>query len=150
MKLIDFKLFRAVEHNKIEKAQQLISKGANVNVVDQYGRTVLSMAIRFRNDYEMLKLLVNNGANVNAKTYRYGTVLHCAVQRFNYDAVQFLVDNGADINAKDPEGLTPIQRARRELEQYIKLADKSKEVQLEWRYNSIIKILKEKNEIKEI
>lgn len=53
--------------NKAEMVNFLISRGANVNIGDNFGRTPLIMA-SLNNDVEMAKLLLEKGANVDAKT----------------------------------------------------------------------------------
>jgi ankyrin repeat protein len=52
---------------RAEMVNFLISRGANVNIGDNMGRTPLIMA-SIHNDVEMAKLFLEKGANVDAKT----------------------------------------------------------------------------------
>ena len=61
-------LHNAAKANAVEIAKLLISHGANVNGVRQYGFTPLYDAI-IHNSLEMVDLLIANGADVNAKIY---------------------------------------------------------------------------------
>ena len=60
MKNINEQLFEAVLSNKIKEVKRLIEEGADVNVVNKYGRTALYSASR--DGYsEIVKMLIEAG-----------------------------------------------------------------------------------------
>ncbi len=61
MKNINEKLLEAVRLNKIEEVKKLIAKGADVNVVDEYGATALYWA-SYKGHSEIVKMLKEAGA----------------------------------------------------------------------------------------
>lgn len=101
-------LKKAVGNNDIQKAQEFINHGADVNFHDQYECTPLYYAIQC-NHPEMVKLLLDYGADVNSKNSYYGsTMLHYALH-YNYpEIVKLLLDYGADINCRNRYGYPPL------------------------------------------
>ena len=57
-------LFRLNRDNKIYRATQLLRKGVDININNEYGRTALNEAC-FNLDIESIKYLIDNGANVS-------------------------------------------------------------------------------------
>lgn len=92
----------------------LIEKGADVKLVNKYGRTALHYAAAESfNGMGKMKLLIEKGADVNAKDKYDSTPLHTLVIRTkDVDAVKFLVENGADVNAVDNFGNTVLNYAK--------------------------------------
>jgi ankyrin repeat protein len=70
------KLFKALENDNILGVQQSLAEGADINAIDEYGRSVLGRALFFhvdnhigdeifrRVDIEIIKLLLNSGADL--------------------------------------------------------------------------------------
>ena len=87
----------------LEKIKFLIDKGADVNVKDNIGRSVLEKTIDMLNIQhwelvlEIVKLLVDNGANINAKDKNGNTALTYAKRKGNKgkEIVKFLMSRGA-------------------------------------------------------
>ena len=87
----------------LEKIKFLIDKGADVNVKDNIGRSVLEKTIDILNIQhwelvlEIVKLLVDNGANINAKDKNGNTALTYAKRKGNKgkEIVKFLMSRGA-------------------------------------------------------
>ena len=93
----------------------LLSAGANVNAVDDYGNTALKHAVMGRKP-EAIRALVAKGANVNqapTKTNPGETALHIAIDRGFPDIVKLLLELKANPNAKSKFGGTPLQLARK-------------------------------------
>jgi ankyrin repeat protein len=94
MKNINEKLLEAVRLNKIEEVKKLIEKGADVNVVDEYGATALYWA-SYKGHSEIVKMLIEAGADVNVVN-KYGiTALHWASYKGHSEIVKMLKEAGA-------------------------------------------------------
>ncbi|KAH8596017.1 ankyrin repeat-containing domain protein [Bisporella sp. PMI_857] len=94
----------------------LISLGANVHAVDEFGYSSIKQAICSGAHHDIIQLLLDVGAQVNEPPYtgagRYQTVLQEAVWRPNScDVIELLLDAGAEIDALAHEdaGLTALQ-----------------------------------------
>ena len=57
-------LFRLDSDNKINKATQLLRKGVDINVINEYKKTALNESC-FNYDIESINYLIDNGANVS-------------------------------------------------------------------------------------
>lgn len=110
-------LNRAILANDINKVEQLIEEGVDLNARPYYGlygwlnyfyhvytETPLCLAARC-NRFEIVKLLVENGADVNLSCGEGGsTPLYCAIEgngmdsELNFDIAYYLIAHGADIN----------------------------------------------------
>jgi len=108
-------LISAVMRGQKEKAEELLSLGADVNTRFGAGTSLLHFtAVRGRKD--AVNLLLANGALVNAKNDKGLTPLHWVAgavfpQWRHPEMVKILLTNGADVNAADNQGLTPIHHA---------------------------------------
>ncbi len=88
-------LHEAARDGLIEQAKSLISKGADVNAMDErLAATPLHLAVYFANT-EVVKLLIANGADVNAKNKWNRTPLHIAIDKGYKDYVELLRKHGA-------------------------------------------------------
>lgn len=58
-----------MQSRSIEITQQLIRKGANIDIRDKFGKTPLMVAINaYLGNDEMIKMLIENGADKEQKT----------------------------------------------------------------------------------
>ncbi len=104
-------LQNAVEWNKQINAKWLVDKGANLNVRDNIGMTVLHFVAKKSFNLTFAKYLVDKGADVNAQD-NYGlTVLHRAYNSDNVPLIKYLVNIGANVDVKDKSGKTVLHRA---------------------------------------
>ena len=103
-------LLLAARSGSLEKMQQALDAGADVNAVEWDGTTPLMRCIL--NDFEKgVVLLLSKGADPN-RANRYGTTpLMLACQKDTNDLAHVLSQAGADINLADPDGWTPLMRA---------------------------------------
>lgn len=81
----------------IQKAQLLLSSGADVNARDNYRLTPLHRAVA-RGDRNMVLLLLAYGADVNAEGEIYGTPLEYAKEKSNCEVVELLAKRASGVN----------------------------------------------------
>lgn len=102
-----------------ELIQTLIDKGADANAQDNYGRTALIEALTTENDIplKIFQALIEAGADVNIRIEGGLTPIMLAADG-NKEILRLLIDAGADPNAIDKEGITILQRAKVEPENF--------------------------------
>jgi ankyrin repeat protein len=94
----------ACEYGKVDIANFLIDKGADVNAMDNANYSPLIRACLFRDhqDLALLQRLIDKGADVNwLGGYNGNTALHFAAHRGGLDVAKLLIENGADVNIFD-------------------------------------------------
>ena len=110
-------IFVAAYRGDAEILREILATKPDKNVRDAFGDTALHVAI-FQKDVSVVKLLLDYGFDPNAKTVRNGyTPLHNAVAANNIEAARLLLRYGANKNIKALDGLTPIDKARKEEKQ---------------------------------
>lgn len=100
----------AVEKDDINMLNYLLSKGANINIINDVGDTALHTAAEVGNK-SIVQLLLQNGADVNFTNKSLETPLHLAATKKDAQIAQLLVDNGANVNAKNKSDFTALQLA---------------------------------------
>ena len=103
------RLYDAVLKDRNSEIKSLLKQGADVNVKDINGWTLLHRA-SFWNRIDIAKFLIENGADVNAKDKNGETPLYL-VSWDLVDIAKFLIENGADIDAQNKDGWTPLHLA---------------------------------------
>jgi uncharacterized protein len=93
----------------------LIKAGADINALDQYGRTPIFYTIipvGYHSHYSNYKMevLIEHGADVNVQDNEGLTPLHYAAQTC-YHCIKFLLSVGAKIHIKDKKDLTSLDYA---------------------------------------
>jgi ankyrin repeat protein len=102
----------AVNRNENTKsARILVNAGANIDVQNDVGRTVLHEAVGFQKT-TFVKMLLDAGANVDIQDNRGETALHLAVEKKSSGCVEMLVNAGANMDIKNRDGKTAIDLAR--------------------------------------
>ncbi|WP_430909087.1 ankyrin repeat domain-containing protein [Maribacter sp. 2-571] len=101
--------------NRTEIAKLLLDHGADPNLAATNPSKVnaLHSAVAKEN-YELVKLLIEKGAALDAVQTQKVTALHSAVHRGNLQLTQLLVENGATVSVQMENGDTPIAIAQRE------------------------------------
>lgn len=94
--------------------KELINKGADVNIKNAQGLTLLSLAtisaLKGANLGNEIQLLLKNKANANAQDAAGDTPLHYAAAGANKELCELLIENGAMVNAQDGDGDTPLHK----------------------------------------
>jgi ankyrin repeat protein len=102
-------LLVAVRSAQAGTEKLLIAHGADKNVRDEEGHTLLHLAVRDEDNYVApVKRLIAAGADVNARDIHGYTPLHQAAGAHFFAAARLLIGAGAEINARDAEGHTPL------------------------------------------
>jgi hypothetical protein len=106
----DESIFLAVRIDDLSRVRRLLERGANVNAVDDNGRTLLHVAVEYAHR-DIVALLIRSGANVDAVDNYGWTPLHVAVEYAHRDIVALLLRSGANVDAVDNNGWTPLHWA---------------------------------------
>ena len=104
----------AYENNYIG-IKMLCDAGADIDIVDNDGRTPLMLAVLkniFHDDYRCIHILVEKySANLEIKDSSGKTAALHAAECGNEDILIYLLDKGANPNISDKEGVTLIMHA---------------------------------------
>jgi hypothetical protein len=98
-------LRRCAESGDLERVQQLVEGGANIEETNEEGRTALILASLY-NKFEIVVYLVDHGANVAHTDGKGKTALHMACLGGNFSSVKCLLKHGARIADRDDRGMT--------------------------------------------
>ena len=102
-------LYDAVHRGLSEVVAFLLQNGADPNVKDEVGQSVLERALVVRDEKSAISL-IQSGADVNAAWAK--TPLHIAAQKNLPKAAAALIENGANLTAMDEiRGATPMHFA---------------------------------------
>ena len=116
------RLINAIKNLEQETAINLINSGVDVNeyiahsenhehnnkcIGHDYNRSPLFWAV-LKNDYKIVKLLIEKGADVNFKNAHGKTALHIATQAYNNKIVDLLIKNNAKVDLTDEFGNTAL------------------------------------------
>ncbi|MBC6415998.1 MAG: ankyrin repeat domain-containing protein [Bdellovibrionales bacterium] len=102
--------FFAVEAKDVERIENLIALGFDVNERDDRGQTPLHYASRYGILNKVVKALLKAGAEVNATDKNGYTPLHITslYGSDNLDVMKTLLEAKAEVNVKDNKGNTPL------------------------------------------
>ena len=90
-------IFSCARHGRVEEIERLLERGVPVDVRDEYGNTLLTIACQNGNK-RVAKVCLRRSADLNARNYKgdhygYGDTLG-----------QYLVDKGANEHARNKSG----------------------------------------------
>ena len=106
-------------------AEFLVESGADVNVVDNQGRTVLFDAIKRRREV-FYDLIINDIQNVNHRDKFGVTPLMIAAYEMNIDKINKLLDRGADAKIENKASENTYDIARKYMHTHIRVVIESK------------------------
>jgi ankyrin repeat protein len=97
-------------HDK-DKVALLLKYGADINAAARSGNTSLLIGCVGKDQYEIVKMLLDAGANVSAKNNEKETALMRAALFGDTATISLLINKGIDINARNAEGHTALVQA---------------------------------------
>ena len=99
--------------NNLNVVNSLIKHGANIHLVDRYGRTALhySITVVDHDSVTVLRSLIKNGADVNALTNDKCSPLMMSSLSGSVNVVTILVENGANMDIQNQDGDTALHYA---------------------------------------
>jgi ankyrin repeat protein len=97
----------AVSRGTVEEVQQFIDEGYDMDIENEYGQSLLHLAVE-RSDVQIARILINNGADVDAVDDDHLTPLYCAVDMDDFPMIELLMNSEADPDIEDNNGQTPI------------------------------------------
>jgi quinoprotein dehydrogenase-associated probable ABC transporter substrate-binding protein len=93
-----------------KRVLSLLSKGAEVNKLDNQGSAALHVAIQNRNS-DLAALLIEHGADPNLPDNDGVTPLTYAINRNHVPSIELLAKRGAELNRPNAQGYTPLEFA---------------------------------------
>jgi glyoxylase-like metal-dependent hydrolase (beta-lactamase superfamily II) len=106
-------LFDAVMSRRLEIAEYLISKGADVNARNNFHMSPLHIACNGNTSLEIVRLLVEKGADLNAEAKYLGKPLDLAYENAEPPLVQYLSSKGAQCTPLDFQVVPLSEKLRR-------------------------------------
>ena len=106
-------IFKDVSYGNLSEVKRLIKAGANVNAVNNFGKTVLMVATDIGH-YEIAEVLLAAGADVNTADNHGLTALMYAVLSGNIGGAKVLLNAGANPNQINNVGGTALDLAYRQ------------------------------------
>ena len=107
-----FPLLAALARGHIKVAELLLEHGADINVRNATGKTMLLVALSWLEDDENLlkavEFLLTHGADVNAQDYTLTSALHLAEEYGMQHVATILLRHKVDVNCQDIHGKTPL------------------------------------------
>ena len=95
----------AVKNKRLCNIEHLLKCGANVNNVDEYGKSVLMKALTTDSNPDCVRLLIKNKADINSTDNDGKSALvHAAVNSCE-QSMRILIEEGADVNMAVNKGL---------------------------------------------
>lgn len=100
----------AITAGKLETAESLLQKGADVNMQNHEGQTALMAAVSFGHE-AITRLLIEHGAKMDVRTHKGESALATAALRGFDRILRMLIASGADVNCGKRVGKTALSQA---------------------------------------
>ncbi|XP_064637949.1 ankyrin repeat domain-containing protein 17-like [Lineus longissimus] len=129
----DSLLHGAIYGNKLDIVNMLIDAGCSVNVLNAKNELPIFVAVSFKVDIEILKVLVKADSRLDdVDNVTHSTPLMLAVQTQHIEAVKVLIAAGCDVNIMNEHKLSPLNEAcERGFEEIVDLILKCPEVDVD-------------------
>jgi ankyrin repeat protein len=96
----------------LETVKLMVSHGANVDEIDNFGNTPFHLAALGEKDCpELCEILLQHKAKIDAVNQRGRQPLHSACQECHLETVKLMVSHGANVDAVNNYGNTPLHEA---------------------------------------
>ena len=102
------KLYWAAFNGNTDAVKVLLKSGADPNMVDKKGKSLLYLSV-WRGNYDVAEILLDARADPNMADDQGLTPLHWAAYYGNTELVKVLLKTGADPKKKDNRGLSPLK-----------------------------------------
>ncbi|MDH3343156.1 MAG: extensin family protein [Gammaproteobacteria bacterium] len=96
----------AVREGDIEKVEELLEQGADINGDDDW-ITPLRIAVQREDSEAMIRLLLEHGADIEKSKSAFDSLLEIAIQRGHLNNARTLIEAGAEFREKNKRGRTP-------------------------------------------
>jgi ankyrin repeat protein len=103
-------LLNAAEAGNLEKVEELIASGCDIEIADPEGNSPLLLAFG-EGHVDVARALLKNGANPRSLNEDDQTLLHIVSYSEKPEAISFALDIIEDVDATDAEGMTPLHHA---------------------------------------
>jgi len=104
-------LHGAANSGSLERARDLLEKGADINAQNNNGNTPLHVAVWSSDPAMVVTRLIEKGADINAQDNNGLTPQYQAAMLRNLKMVMLLLEKGADKEAQNNDGNTPLHVA---------------------------------------
>lgn len=101
-------LYEAIQKENISQIKSILDQNPELVHARTPGGSIPLHPAAFKDNTEILSLLILKGADVNAKNNNGWTPLFVASEYGRRKNVELLINEGATVNAKDNEGATPL------------------------------------------
>jgi ankyrin repeat protein len=106
-------LHQACYYNRVQSAEILLSRGANIELRELYNQRTPLIHAAFQGTLEMVALLLDAGADIHAKDKNGWRALHAAASVGKASIVALLISKGAKRKKRDKNGNTAETLAKR-------------------------------------
>ena len=96
-------MFGAIQQGNLNRVQELVARGIDMNMQDAQGRTPLMCAVALKKN-AVLRFLLESGADTSLRDKINLTALHYAAQANNADGVDALIAEGMDVDVRGFDG----------------------------------------------
>jgi ankyrin repeat protein len=110
----EFPLLAALGQGHVDVAELLLKHGADVDVREATGKTILLVALSWLQDHDdifnIVEFLLSHGADVKAQDDKFASSLNLAEMHGMQDVAAMLLKHKADVNHQDNDGKTPLHK----------------------------------------
>jgi hypothetical protein len=98
-------IFSFTRHGRIEEVNDLLTRGVPIDVRDDNGNTILSVACQ-NGCKRLVKMALRRGADINALNFRGNSPLHFCYKYRKIELGQYLISKGANTTIRNHNGHT--------------------------------------------